>query len=314
MPCCLRPAVNKPAERTPQPGGLSEHNRGQRPRTEIPLVQTTPEGWRNTGASDSGTPAGVRRCDTRHPGALPPAKFPEPSGQRTPWSVLFGLLVVGGIANAAVVDYDSGHLGQWIPDDTATGLASTITVPDAGLVASVSVQFELSVPEGQTGWLGDLYAYLRHADGFAVLLNRPGRTGVNPFGYADSQSVQVTFADSAVHGDIHSYRTALNGSESGSLVGALLGSWAPDGRNVDPDAVTDTTPRTALLDGFAGHAVAGDWTLFVADLSGGGQHRLDRWALAFELQSAAVPESATGGAALGVGLLALSVWRWRRPR
>jgi subtilisin-like proprotein convertase family protein len=235
---------------------------------------------------------------------------------------LFGRVLGGGVvpalvcsASAAAVVFDSGPVGLEIPDDSATGVVSLITVPDAGVVASVSVQFELSVPAGQTGWLGDLYAYLRHADGFAVLLNRPGRTGVNPFGYADSQSVQVTFADSAAHGDIHSYRTALNGSESGSLVGALLGSWAPDGRNVGPDAVTDTTPRTALLDGFAGHSVAGDWILFVADLSGGGQHRLDRWALNFELQSAAVPEAATGGAALGVGLLALTALPWlRRPR
>jgi subtilisin-like proprotein convertase family protein len=232
----------------------------------------------------------------------------------------FGLGAVVGAALAfapqvsrAAVLFASGPVDQWIPDDSATGLVSTITIAEAGVVAAVSVQFELGVPAGETGWLGDLYAYLRHDDGFAVLLNRPGRTGVNPFGYGDSQPLQVTFADSAVNGDIHAYRAAAPLTASGSLVGPLLGTWAPDGRAVDPDVVLDTTPRTALLGGFAGHSLGGNWTLFVADLSTGGQHRLDRWALEFELQPAAIPEPATGTAAMLTGLLALALWR-RPPR
>ena len=136
-------------------------------------------------------------------------------------------------AAAAVVDFDSGPVNQWIPDDSATGIASTINVSEVGVVAAVSVRFELSVPANQTGWLGDLYAYLRHDDGFAVLLNRPGRTSVNPFGYGDSQSMNLTFANSAVNGDIHGYRAAAPLTASGSLVGPLLGSWAPDGRVAD---------------------------------------------------------------------------------
>jgi subtilisin-like proprotein convertase family protein len=68
-----------------------------------------------------------------------------------------------------------------------------------------------------------------------------------------------------------------------------------------------------LLGGFAGHSLGGNWTLFVADLSTGGQHRLDRWALEFELQPAAIPEPATGTAAMLTGLLALALWR-RPPR
>jgi subtilisin-like proprotein convertase family protein len=217
-------------------------------------------------------------------------------------------------ASAAVVGFDSGPLNQWLPDDSATGFASTISVADSGIVAGVSVRFALSVPANQTGWLGDLYAYLRHDDGFAVLLNRPGRTSVSPFGYGDSQSMNLTFADGALNGDIHRYRGAAPLNSSGSLVGPLLGAWAPDGRAADPAVVPDTTPRTALLGGFAGHSLSGNWTLFVADLSSGGQHRLDRWALEFEIQPTAVPEPATSAAAVTIGLLAFACWRGRRPR
>lgn len=217
-------------------------------------------------------------------------------------------------ASAAVVEFDSGPLNQWLPDDSSTGFASTISVADAGFITAVSVRFELSVPANQTGWLGDLYAYLRHDDGFAVLLNRPGRTAVNPSGYGDGQAMNLTFADTALNGDIHGYRAAAPLNSSGSLVGPLLGAWAPDGRAADPATVLDTTPRTALLDGFVGHRVDGNWTLFVADLSGGGQHRLDRWALGFEIQAAAVPEPATTAAAATIGLLAFACWSRRRPR
>jgi subtilisin-like proprotein convertase family protein len=217
-------------------------------------------------------------------------------------------------ASAAVVEFDSGPLNQWLPDDSATGFASTISVADSGIVAGVSVRFELSVPANQTGWLGDLYAYLRHDDGFAVLLNRPGRTAVNPFGYGDGQTMNLTFADSALNGDIHGFRAASPLNASGSLVSPLLGAWAPDGRAVDPAVVLDTTPRTALLGAFAGHSLDGNWTLFVADLSGGGQHCLDRWALEFEVEPSAVPEPANTAAAVTIGLLAFACWRSRRPR
>ncbi len=246
------------------------------------------------------------------PGALPPAKFRRPSGPMASLAVALGVGLLR--AAAAVVEFDSGPVNQWIPDDSATGIASTINVDDAGVVTGVSVRFELSVPANQTGWLGDLYAYLRHDDGFAVLLNRPGRTSVNPFGYGDVQTMNLTFADSAFNGDIHGYRATAPLNASGSLVGPLLGAWAPDGRAADPAMALDTMPRTALLGGFAGHSLNGNWTLFVADLSSGGQHRLDRWALEFEVQPTPVPEPTPSAAAVTVGLLLFAGWRSRRPR
>ena len=66
---------------------------------------------------------------------------------------------------------------------------------------------------------------------------------------------------------------------SGSLDGPVAGRFQPDGRNVDPNAVLDTTPRTALLDDFRGLNANGDWTLFVADVSGGEESTISRWGL-----------------------------------
>jgi subtilisin-like proprotein convertase family protein len=223
-------------------------------------------------------------------------------------------IMAASTTSAAVVLHGSGPLQQWIPDDTATGLASTISVGETGLVTAVSVRLDLSVPANQTGWLGDLYVYLRHDDGFAVLLNRPGRTDADPFGYGDSQAMNLTFADGAPNGDVHGYRGTAPMTFSGSFAGPLLGAWAPDGRAVDPLVVFDSTPRTALLSGFAGHDLGGDWTLFVADLSGGGQHRLDGWALEFDVGSAAVPEPATTAVVVTLGLLAFAGWRRRGQR
>jgi hypothetical protein len=72
--------------------------------------------------------------------------------------------------------------------------------------------------------------------------------------------------------------------------------------------VLDTTGRTAGLDRFAGHALAGDWTLFVADLSGGNPHRLDRWAVTFDLGLTPLPESGTVAAAAFLALLGAGWW------
>lgn len=227
------------------------------------------------------------------------------------WAALALLSVASGItAGAAVVRYDLETPGSWITDDSATGIASTISIAETGLVTGVSVSFEASVPADQTGWAGDLYAYLQHENGFAVLLNRPGRTATDPFGYSDGRSVRVTFSDDAANGDIHRYRMELNGSDATPLLGALTGEWAPDGRAVDPDSVTGDTPRTAMLSNFAGHGLSGNWTLFIADLSGGGHYQLDRWGLQFEVQP--IPEPGTTAAAVFAGVFALAAARrWR---
>jgi hypothetical protein len=43
--------------------------------------------------------------------------------------------------------------------------------------------------------------------------------------------------------------------------------------------VTSANPRDALLGSFVGVNAAGRWTLFVADVSDGGEYRLESWTL-----------------------------------
>jgi len=118
---------------------------------------------------------------------------------------------------------------------------------------------------------GDLYAFLSHGStGFAVLLNRVGKTATDPFGYGDA-GFHITLSDAASL-DIHNY-----GGNGGA---ALTGTWQPDGRNVDPQLVLDTSPRSAFLSSFIGSDPNGTWTLVVADMAGGGgQAVLQSWGI-----------------------------------
>lgn len=181
-----------------------------------------------------------------------------------------------------------------IPDGNFSGLALSTNLTGMGsLMTQVTVSLDIT-----GGFNGDLYAYLTGpTGGFAVLLNRSGVTAGNAFGYSDT-GFNVTFDDSASYNNIHFYQNVsynLNGD------GQLTGTWASDGRAIDPTsspADFDTTPATATLGSFADTNPNGTWTLFVADLSSGGQSTLVSWGLGIT----AVPEPSTW-ALLGMGML-----------
>jgi hypothetical protein len=91
-----------------------------------------------------------------------------------------------------------------IPDGSSSGFTSQLSVsgnPESIISVSVDVNFS---PVG-TGVLGDLYLYLSNGTESVILMNRWGKTGTNPIGYTDSQSVDVTFADVGLS-DFHLYR------------------------------------------------------------------------------------------------------------
>ena len=71
-------------------------------------------------------------------------------------------------------------------------------------------------------------------------------------------------------GDIH--------TSSGNS-GLVSGTYQPYARNVDPDLVLDTTPRTAFLNSFNGLNANGTWTLFVSDNSAADESTLQGWGL-----------------------------------
>lgn len=123
----------------------------------------------------------------------------------------------------------------------------------------------------------DLYAYLVHGSGFSVLLNRVGRTAGDGFGSGDA-GMNVTLDDSAANGDIHLYG-------AGNIRGGA--AWAADGRNVNPLNTLDTDGRSSLLNTFNGLNPNGQWTLFIADLSGGDVSTLTSWGLNIEASSGA---------------------------
>ena len=158
----------------------------------------------------------------------------------------------------------------WLKDQGSPGGVESSLV-------SISVGLNIS-----GGWNGDLYSYLSYDNQLVVLLNRPGRTANNAFGYSDS-GFNITLGASGA--DIHMYQTVANYSTAIVTPGY---AWAADGRNTDPLTVTDNADRNTSLVNFNGMNPNGNWTLFLADLSGGGISRLDSWSLNIE----AVPEPA----------------------
>jgi subtilisin-like proprotein convertase family protein len=194
-------------------------------------------------------------------------------------------------------------VGSNIPDDSSLGIQDTRTVADPnGPLDNVQVSLQLTPVGPDGGWIGDLYAYLRHTDAFgthtSILLNRIGRTSLNSAGLSDGPAIDITLT--AGGPDIHALTSPLGAS--------LTGQFGADGRAIDPNVVLDTTPRTAGLAVFSGAIPNGDWTLFVADLSGGSQYRLDSWEL--DLTShPPVPEPQAWAAATGLLLIGIAGWR-----
>jgi subtilisin-like proprotein convertase family protein len=172
------------------------------------------------------------------------------------------------------------NIGLAIPDNDPTGLAVTESFSALGISSISQLTVSLDITGGANG---DFYAYLQHGSGVSVLLNRVGRDSGNSIGYANP-GMNVTFDDTAVNGDIHTYQLTLNPGAS-----QLTGTWAPDGRTIDPSLSLTSSPRTAPLSDFNGLDPNGNWTLFIADLDPGGIGTLQ----SFSLDVTGVPEPGT---------------------
>ena len=201
--------------------------------------------------------------------------------------LLTGAILTGfaGPASAAVIihSWDSGFAGGGlVPDGNPAGWSDTRVL--SGItgqrITDVNVRLEIA---GE--WNGDLFAYLQHDTGISILLNRPGRTGTDAFGFSDG-GLNAVFDDTGTGGDSHLMLTG------GTIQSG--GSWQPDGRAVDPSAVLDADARTRMLNGFNGFDPNGSWTLFVADMSGGAKSTVDKWGLEITVAGnppAGVPEA-----------------------
>jgi subtilisin-like proprotein convertase family protein len=184
-----------------------------------------------------------------------------------------------------------------VPDGNAAGWSDSreVIIPSGELVTDVNVTINLS-----GGWNGDLYAYLSHPNSpdAAILLNRPGRTGANTFGYGDDV-LFITLDDGAANGDVHFYASATGYQTAISNNSA----FQPDGRSVSPLTVDGTEPRTALLSEFNGmNASSGNWTLYIADLASGDQTTVNAWGLSIST----IPEPSAVLLVLLAGMAATS--------
>lgn len=201
-------------------------------------------------------------------------------------------------------DWVSVSVDEVIPDGNSVGIVSTIDLRDAGLnpsLASIEVALHISDVPGDLDYAngGDFYAYLTSGNGgFAVLLNRIGKTEANSVG-SDVNGFDVGF--SLTGSDIHT----LDGSAALDDEGRLTGEWGADGRYVDPYLVVDTDSRTAGFDSFVGIDPNTEWTLFLADVSTGGFAQLDSWAI----NIAIIPEPTSIGMMGLVVALALLIRR-----
>jgi len=191
-----------------------------------------------------------------------------------------------------------------ISDNNPNGWSTTFAVGDlGGTITNVQVSLNIT-----GGFNGDLYAYLMNPSGqMAILLNRVGVSSTSEYGY-NNAGFNITLDSSVGAGNVHGYQS-LSPSYSG---GQLTGTWAPDGRNIDPQSVGisfESAVPTLTLNNFSGNNPNGAWVFFIADMSSGGQSTLQNVVLTIMT----VPEPRTG-MMLGSGLLLFGLLRrrWRR--
>lgn len=212
------------------------------------------------------------------------------------FTLLTALFATTLLANAITIDNTliSTYSGSTvIPDNNASGaaFAFNFNTPTPSMISGLTIDLTIA-----GGWNGDLYAYLSHGSSFSVLLNRIGRTTLNPDGSSTS-GMTVQFGDGYLT-DVHNF--------AGS---SLAGNFAADGRNVNPLTAVDTDPRTAPLTSFLGADPNGLWTLFFADLAPGGNSTVKNFTVTVSLPDAG------GTAALLLGMvpvLGLARRAWRR--
>jgi subtilisin-like proprotein convertase family protein len=210
--------------------------------------------------------------------------------------LMLGLLGLKGWSQPMAGSFTNSVVSL-IPVGNPVGLVEKFTVSSlSGSISNVQVTLDIT-----GGFNGNLYAYLVNPLGqMAVLLNRPGVTGSNPFGYSDA-GMNITLDGLAVN-NIHNY-----GSGSYSLSGT---TWAADGRNINPQSagsVFDAASTAANLSVYQNTAADGIWTFFIADLgAGGGTPELNSVILSI----VTVPEPQTW-ALLGGGLTTICLMRRR---
>jgi hypothetical protein len=171
-----------------------------------------------------------------------------------------------------------GTFNQTILDGNPAGMWNSISVSGlANPLSSLSVT--LSVSGGNNS---GLYAYLTYNGTLAVLLNRPGVTSATPFGDTSAGLTQTL---------------------TGTALYAGVSPLSPSGSFTTPGSSTSFSDNSL----YGGVNPNGTWTLFFADVSGGGGNAtLNGWSL----NITTVPEPVNLALAiLGVSFIGLGAMR-----
>ncbi|MBX3396444.1 MAG: PQQ-dependent sugar dehydrogenase [Phycisphaerae bacterium] len=144
-----------------------------------------------------------------------------------------------------------------IPDNNATGVSRSITVPDSGAITDLNVALQISHT-----WNGDLIVTLTHNATTVTLMNRPGGTGNNDNGY------NIVLDDEGTGGAIQSI--------------ALSGDAGPV---VSPPSYTPANPLSA----FDSHDKSGVWTINISDRAAADTGNLVTWSLIFTNPGSPIP-------------------------
>jgi len=145
--------------------------------------------------------------------------------------------------------------GIAIPDEDATGITSTFTVPDSGTILDVNVGLDISHT-----YNGDLIIGLTH-NGTTVLLRSP-QNNINDNGY------DVIVDDEGAGGSLGSINLA-----GGSSLVTSPPSYTP----------------SEALSAFDGMDKQGDWTLSVSDNVGQDTGTLNSWSLIIDNEGTSAP-------------------------
>jgi hypothetical protein len=193
----------------------------------------------------------------------------------------FTVFSVAKVASAGSLLDTDWTVGTAIPDGSPVGITASQTVHNLGTSFITGVDVRLDITGGYNG---DLYGYLvlQDANGNVaseVLLDRVGTSPSDPFGSSGSGFSVMLSASGTANGSIH------------GATGIPQGAWLPDSAN-------------ALNGTFDGLTANGTWTLFLADLSGGGgTSTLQSWGL----DIGGVPEPAQTGWVWGIsGLMTVA--------
>jgi hypothetical protein len=206
-------------------------------------------------------------------------------------AVTAGWMVAAAAAHGALYTFNSTGSAS-ILDYPSSGVGYQFTYNHAGLdqITDVSVTFTTL-----GGWNGDLYAYLSHGDGLAVLLNRVGASTGDPDGYGTSGFTAITL-NSLATTDIHGQQNPTSGA----------GPYAADGRINYTD-----TARPNTLSVFDNANPNGAWTIYFADMAALNTATLDSWSV----NITAVPEPVNVALGLfGVLFAGVTAARWRLNR